>query len=81
MLFLGKIGYGIYLLHGIVIFTLFEVLRPLSLVGENNTAGLFVKMFLASAVTVAISYCTHVWVEAPLTRFGGRVLPAGRSRI
>ncbi len=73
-LFLGKISYGIYLSHWLLvtdIFAYWDQLRPLF----PSTAWALGCLFCAYClVTIVLATMIHYWVELPFIRMGKRVV-------
>lgn len=61
---LGEISYGIYLLHGILLYIAFNSM--------TYAPGLFVIPLMAPII-VAVTLITHRWIEVPAIEFGRRL--------
>ncbi|MBY6264251.1 acyltransferase [Azospirillum sp. 412522] len=72
ILWLGEISYGVYLLHGIVIWVLITANRPLrALIGESEP--LYALALAGTGVLVlAIASLVHLTVERPAILYGRR---------
>jgi peptidoglycan/LPS O-acetylase OafA/YrhL len=67
LLLLARISYGVYLVHGIMLITVFEVAgRPVALDGYGDAA----LMFLTLILTISVCIVSHRWLENPIQRFG-----------
>ncbi len=67
---LGEASYGIYLLHGIVLFVAFADASPL-MAHYGSVPFWLLLPFLACVVAVA-AIAAHEWLEKPAIRFGRR---------
>jgi peptidoglycan/LPS O-acetylase OafA/YrhL len=73
LVFLGKISYGIYLVHPFVITALYIKAEPL-LVKNNYNAATFIPVALISiAAVILVATCMHYWIELPFIRLGKRI--------
>ncbi|MBK1839642.1 acyltransferase [Azospirillum sp. YIM B02556] len=72
VLWLGEISYGVYLLHGIVIWTVITANAPLrAVIGEEEP--LYVLILAGAGVLVlAVASLVHLTVERPAILFGRR---------
>jgi peptidoglycan/LPS O-acetylase OafA/YrhL len=68
-IYLGEISYSIYLMHGIILFVIFQMSPAPSWVIENNL-GLASLFPLAAVLSVLIPTLTHKYVEIPGIRLG-----------
>ncbi|BAI76639.1 acyltransferase (plasmid) [Azospirillum sp. B510] len=72
VLWLGEISYGVYLLHGIVLWTLITANGPLrALIGADESLYLL-ALTVAGVLVVALASLVHLTVERPAIRFGKR---------
>ncbi|MFT3780851.1 MAG: acyltransferase [Nibricoccus sp.] len=73
LLFLGKVSYGIYLLHGIVLQSLFDGLgRPVAL-NDFVDVGVVAAAFVLTILLCGVSYR---WLELPFLRSGANQIYA-----
>ncbi len=72
LVFLGKISYGLYLVHVVVINILFVFLERYLSGGHPVLSFIFVALCCISAV-VLVSAALHYWVELPFMRMGKRI--------
>jgi peptidoglycan/LPS O-acetylase OafA/YrhL len=74
--FLGRITFGLYTLHGLVL----SLTAPLLPVGISHLRSSLVKLLLL-VVTVALASLSYRFVEAPFLRWKGRlaVVPSGSA--
>lgn len=74
---LGEWAYGIYLLHGLVLFTVFHFAlggRPL------RAEAFWLWIMAATPVLVALSALTYRWIEVPGIDLTRRWAPSGRTK-
>lgn len=70
---LGELSYGIYLLHGLLLFLAFRLLRPAAGAAELSPAAFWATVLGIVPVLVALSVVAHRWVEQPGIRWGREV--------
>jgi peptidoglycan/LPS O-acetylase OafA/YrhL len=78
--FLGRVSYGVYLLHWIVIycsFALFQWLIGAERISANIIPWYFLYMLYVVPVTIALSMPLERYVEMPFIRMGHRLFPSG----
>lgn len=81
LLFLGKISYSVYLLHGVIGGLLIPALVRLTpAIYVHHHALILLPILAALGCTLASSAATYYWIEAPCVRLGQqlarRLLPA-----
>ncbi len=75
VVFLGEVSYGIYMLHGIVLFLMFTLLSPNALGGAHSQGRLLSLMLIAAAGVVGLSTVVHILVERPFLLIGRKLAP------
>jgi peptidoglycan/LPS O-acetylase OafA/YrhL len=75
-LFLGKISYSVYLLHGIVLYLACRGLDKIFPVAEIPAAAYWVFVAALGGVVIAVAALWHRWFEAPFMRPGASARPA-----
>jgi peptidoglycan/LPS O-acetylase OafA/YrhL len=68
MVFIGKLSYGMYLIHGLGISGAQKLIRP----GSGRVDVNVLTFFLACAITVMAAYLLAVLIERPWIRLGRR---------
>jgi peptidoglycan/LPS O-acetylase OafA/YrhL len=68
MVFVGRLSYGMYLIHGLGISSAQKLLRP----GSGRVEVSVLAFFLACALTVLAAYVLAVVIERPWIRLGRR---------
>jgi peptidoglycan/LPS O-acetylase OafA/YrhL len=66
LIYLGKISYGLYVVHVLGLFLAQRVTHPASLLGVMAQAA------LGLAITVALSAASYRWIESPFLRLKER---------
>ncbi|WP_125954964.1 acyltransferase [Novosphingobium sp. MD-1] len=73
---LGEISFGIYLIHGIVLYSIFTFFRP----DISGDFSIPIVLMTASAVTVVLSAIAHLLIERPGIAAGKRFARKWRER-
>lgn len=73
--FLGHVSYSVYLLHGIVIFCLIQLLGTLMPLADVQPWQFWLYCLPMGLVVVGLSAVTYRWVEAPF------LVPPGRKQV
>ncbi|WP_461044420.1 acyltransferase family protein [Spirosoma harenae] len=78
---LGQLSYGIYLFHGLLLYTLFKFI-----VGFDKSASLsntqhWIYLFLLTPVLISISFFLHIYIEAPALKYTAPITDKLRSVI
>jgi peptidoglycan/LPS O-acetylase OafA/YrhL len=69
-LLLGELAYGVYLLHGVLLFLAFRVLTPDSLQARLPSGTFWTIVLLLTPVLLVLSLAANRWVEKPGIRWG-----------
>lgn len=70
---LGEISYSIYLLHGIVLYVIFTIIKPIEF-SEYKINDFIFLMPLISVLIVIISAATFLLIEKPSINFGRKLI-------
>lgn len=80
---LGEIGYGVYLLHSIVLFVAFELVLGHDRAAAMSVTGHWMVVYVCAPLVVVLSYAAFRFVEAPaiasVDRVNGFFAPTPRS--
>ena len=63
--FFGKITYSLYLLHGIVLYVIFEIVLGNQAAKEFDTRQHWMIIYAATPITVVLSYLSFRYIERP----------------
>lgn len=74
LLFLGKISYGIYLLHWVIVAAIFEYWPQITPHFPNVEIAFMVMMVVCVALTVLLSTALYYWIELPFIRYGKQLI-------
>lgn len=78
---LGELAYGIYLLHGILLFTTFQLLLDTHVVQAMSPETHWLLIMALTVALVLICFATFRWIEAPGMRRTGKVTDWLRKRL
>jgi peptidoglycan/LPS O-acetylase OafA/YrhL len=71
---LGEISYSIYLLHGAIIYVVFNILFPNYLNSSTTLAELFIGMALTGILIIITSWLTYRLIEKPFINLGRKII-------
>ncbi|MFI4954970.1 MAG: acyltransferase family protein [Gammaproteobacteria bacterium] len=80
-IFLGEMGYSLYLLHGIILFTVFKFVFGFSAASSFSPLGYWVIVSICASILVVCSFATYTWIEAPAMRCVKYFSNSVRSRV
>jgi peptidoglycan/LPS O-acetylase OafA/YrhL len=69
-LLLGELAYGVYLLHGILLFLSFRVLTPEALHAKLPSGAFWAIVILLTPLLIVLSLAANRWIEKPGIRCG-----------
>jgi peptidoglycan/LPS O-acetylase OafA/YrhL len=69
-LLLGELAYGVYLLHGVLLFLAFRVLTPETLQAKLPSGTFWAIVILLTPLLMALSLAANRWIEKPGIRYG-----------
>jgi peptidoglycan/LPS O-acetylase OafA/YrhL len=78
---LGELAYGIYLLHGILLFTTFQLLLDTDAVRAMSPEMHWLLILALTVALILICFATFRWIEAPGMRRTGKVTDWLRKRL
>jgi len=81
LIFIGKISYGIYLMHWVIVAYIFENWTRFAALFPNEKSAWLIMLFACIAVTFLLSVAVHYWVELPFIALGKRITRKWRPTI
>jgi peptidoglycan/LPS O-acetylase OafA/YrhL len=78
---LGELAYGIYLLHGILLFTTFQLLLQTDVVRAMSPEVHWLLIMALTVALILICFATFRWIETPGMRCTGKVTDWLRERL
>lgn len=78
---LGELAYGIYLLHGILLFTTFQLLLNTGVVRAMSPEVYWLLILALVPALILICFATFRWIEAPGMRSTGKLADWLRERL
>ncbi len=73
LIFLGKISYGVYLFHWVIVAAIFEYWDAIVLRFPNTTIAFIVMQLVCIILTLAAATANYYWIEIPLIQKGKRI--------
>jgi peptidoglycan/LPS O-acetylase OafA/YrhL len=70
LIFLGKISYGIYLMHWVIVAAIFEYWNRITALFPSTTIAYLVMLVACIASTILLSTALYYWVELPFIQKG-----------
>lgn len=65
---LGELSYGVYLLHGLVLFFIFNFMVGYDVVRKLEPLGFWAMVFLSTPIVLGVAHLAHFTVERPAMR-------------
>lgn len=81
LLFLGKISYGIYLVHWVIVAAIFDHWTVISSNFPNNTVAFMTMLCVCVLLTISIATLLYYFVELPLIHQGKRLTEKWKSTL
>jgi len=78
---LGELAYSIYLLHGIVLYTTFQLLLDTNFVRSMTPEMHWLLILALTVVLILICFATFRWIETPGMQCTGRVADWLREKL
>ncbi|HTN46653.1 MAG TPA: acyltransferase [Flavipsychrobacter sp.] len=73
LLFLGKISYGIYLLHWVIVAAIFEYWDPIVARFPSTKIAFITMLAVCVGLTITLATALYYWVELPFINWGKRI--------
>ena len=70
---LGDASYSIYLLHGLVLYTVFKLILGFDTAAQLSIYSFWGVILLCTVVLLPLSFATFYWIEAPAMRFAPKL--------
>lgn len=72
LVFIGKVSYGLYLMHWLVVAFIFNNWNAILPLFPNTTSAFIIMMFLCFGITLLLATIVHYFIELPFIRIGKR---------
>lgn len=73
LIFLGKISYGVYLFHWVIVAAIFEYWEAIVTHFPNTTTAFIVMQLVCIILTLAAATAVYYWIEIPFIQKGKRI--------
>ncbi len=71
---LGQVSYGIYMLHGVVLFVSFRFLFGFDFIGALSSTSYWVVVFSITPIVISISIFSFYFIESPVIKMADRAM-------
>lgn len=81
LLFLGKISYGIYLVHWVVVEAIFDHWDKIGAYFPNEKIAFGIMFGVCALVTIVAATMLYFWVEMPMMQYGKKLTSRMMSKL
>ena len=74
LVFYGRISYGIYLMHWLVVVVIFEHWERIAMHFANNNSAMMVMMLVCIGVSTLLATILHYTIELPFMSYGKKLI-------
>lgn len=81
LMFLGKVSYGIYLLHWVIVAMIFENWDRIVSYFPNVKSAYIIMLCVCSAITILLSAALYYWIELPFIKKGKKITKRWKASL